>query len=122
MSADCKLTVARLTARRLLRCSNFLSELRPADWHRLRHSLGRAFVGENELRSLEPGTFAGLRQLRTLNLDGNLLRRLPADALPDGLHMLSVNSNRLTRLPVTALRKLRRLNWLYFRGEDPTGN
>ena len=99
-----------------------MSELRPADWHRLRHSLSRAFLGENELCSLEPGTFAGLRQLRTLNLDGNLLRQLPAEALPDGLHMLSVNNNRLKRLPITALRKLRRLNWLYFRGEGPTSS
>lgn len=96
--------------------SNFLRELRPRDWQWLRHSLGQAFLGENELSQLRAGTFSSFHRLVSLNLDGNQLRQLPADAVPEQLQMLTVNGNQLRQLPLLALRKLRRLNWVYFRG------
>ena len=64
--------------------------------------------------------FAGLDRLRTLQLDGNDLRTLPAGVFAglDHLHTLGLTDNRLTTLPSRVFAGLDRLRTLQLDGND----
>ena len=72
-------------------------------------------VSDNSLTTV-PSALSRLPRLVELNLQRNALDSFPDDAGPPNLERLNVSANRLRRLSVLAMRRLRRLdadgNWL----------
>jgi Leucine-rich repeat (LRR) protein len=67
----------------------------------------------NEMRDLSP--FAGFKNLRVLNLEGNEISQLPLGILDKftDLKTLILQNNKLTAIPLGSLDKLTKLSWLW---------
>ncbi|CAG9584286.1 unnamed protein product [Danaus chrysippus] len=96
--------------------NNFISDLNPMmDWGGLTDSLSSLSLSNNHICVISQGVFSSLRHLTQLELDGNRLRHLDAEALPISLAILRLSDNLLSELPCRALIHLPRLRHLHLR-------
>lgn len=98
-----------------LTISNHLTSL-DGDWGRSRETLTDAFFGDNSITEI-PRIFSSFTALVWLNLDSNNIEELPKDCLPPNINTLSINNNLLKEFP-QSLGGLKKLTWLYMRGND----
>ncbi|KAM0734682.1 Chaoptin [Formica fusca] len=95
--------------------SNHLTSL-DGDWGRTRETLTNAFFGDNSITEVSK-IFSSFAALVWLNLDSNNIEKLSEDSLPPNMHTLSINNNLLKEFP-QSLGSLKKLTWLYMRGND----
>ncbi|OWR44663.1 Chaoptic protein [Danaus plexippus plexippus] len=96
--------------------NNFISDLNSVmDWGGLTDSLSSLSLSNNHICVISQGVFSSLRHLTQLELDGNRLRQLDAEALPISLAILRLSDNLLSGLPCRALTHLPRLRHLHLR-------
>ena len=75
-------------------------------------------LANNDMSTLTREWFTDLSSLRYLNLDDNILTRIPGDVFSGvarTLTTLELNSNRFTRVPRQSIRKLSQLQSLHLR-------
>ena len=115
---DCEaVTPAELTRRRTVRLPDAGLELRPLDFLGL-GSLTVLILDGNGLSALPEGLLAGSPKLRVLRLRGNRFGALPAlGSLPE-LIELDLAGNLLAELPAEALADLPALGYLYLGGNQ----
>ena len=94
--------------------SEAITALRARDFAGLT-GLEGLWLSANELTELPDGIFAGLRQLRYIELGWNRLRVLQSDLLSDLVRLegFSIHKNEMTRLPVDLFAGLSRLTELW---------
>lgn len=85
------------------------------DWGFLQDSLSSLSLSNNHLYELKPGAFKQLKCLVQLDLEGNRLRHLEADAFPPSLVVLRLSDNLIHRVPCNMLSNLPRLHHLHLR-------
>ncbi|KAG6442307.1 hypothetical protein O3G_MSEX002305 [Manduca sexta] len=96
--------------------NNYISDLEMnMDWGFLGDSLTSLSLSNNHLCVLSAGALSSLRHLVQLDLDGNRLHMIVADAFPASLVLLRVSDNLMTQLPCPALSLLPRLKHLHIR-------
>ena len=113
-----------LSSLHILRLNNVgLRELRPGAFREVGSTLLYLHLQENELATLDAGTFDGLPELRWLDLAHNRLATLPVgvfDNLPS-LWGLEMQGNHLTTLPSGALDNLLGVQFAYMQDNRLTG-
>lgn len=82
------------------------------------NSIQHLDIGQCRLKSIPRGIFYGLKRLRYLSLDGNLLKSLKYNSLPKGLKYLNLSQNLIVNVPSEVLSSLSNLRRISL-GENP---
>ena len=99
----------------ILDCVNLTNGINSIPTFDLSGLLGLS-LSDNRIASITKEWFMALKALRYLNLDANLLTRLPGDVFMGIAHTLTtlkLNNNRFTRVPRQSIRKLSRIQSLH---------
>lgn len=77
------------------------------------NSIQHLDIGQCKLKSIPRGILYGLKRLKYLSLDGNLLKSLKYNSLPKGLKYLNLSQNLIVNVPsevLSSLSNLRRIS------------